>query len=51
MVTLTIKNIPEELYERLKIQAKINHRSINKEVCTSLMGKRISKPVTELHQA
>jgi len=32
MVTLTIKNIPEELYERLKIQAKNNHRSINKEV-------------------
>ena len=34
MVTLTIKNIPEELYERLKIQAKNNHRSINKEVIT-----------------
>lgn len=32
MVTLTLKNIPEELYERLKIQAKNNHRSINKEV-------------------
>ena len=34
MVTLTIKNIPEELYQRLKIQAKNNHRSINKEVIT-----------------
>jgi plasmid stability protein len=32
MVTLTIKNVPEELYERIKTQAKNNHRSINKEV-------------------
>jgi plasmid stability protein len=34
MVTLTIKNVPEELYERIKTQAKNNHRSINKEVIT-----------------
>jgi plasmid stability protein len=34
MITVTIKNIPEELYERLKIQAKNNHRSINKEIIT-----------------
>ncbi len=32
MITLTIKNVPPEIYERLKIQAKNNHRSINGEV-------------------
>jgi plasmid stability protein len=31
MVTVTIKNIPPEIYERLKVQAKNNRRSINKE--------------------
>lgn len=34
MINVTIKNIPEELYERIKIQAKNNHRSINKEIIT-----------------
>ena len=32
MTTITIKNIPEELYERLKESARANHRSINKEI-------------------
>ncbi len=32
MVALTVKNIPEELYERLKRSAELNHRSINSEV-------------------
>jgi plasmid stability protein len=32
MVTITVKNIPEELYERIKAQAKANRRSINKEI-------------------
>ena len=32
MVTVTIKNIPEEVYERIKTQAKVNHRSINGEI-------------------
>lgn len=32
MTTLTIKDIPLEIYERIKIQAKNNHRSLNKEV-------------------
>jgi len=32
MPTLTIKNIPEELYARLKQQAEINRRSLNSEV-------------------
>jgi plasmid stability protein len=31
MATLTIKNIPSEVYERLKRRAKANRRSINQE--------------------
>jgi plasmid stability protein len=32
MRTLTIKNIPDELYEQLKQSADLNRRSINSEV-------------------
>ncbi len=32
MPTLTIKNIPEDLYEQLKRYAEINRRSLNSEV-------------------
>ncbi|MGM0466800.1 MAG: FitA-like ribbon-helix-helix domain-containing protein [Acidobacteriota bacterium] len=32
MATLTIKNIPEEIYDRLKRRAKASRRSINQEV-------------------
>lgn len=32
MATLTIKNIPEKVYERLKRRAKASRRSINQEV-------------------
>jgi plasmid stability protein len=45
MPTLTIKNIPLELYERLKISAQTHRRSINGEVLTylekSLRSKRV----------
>jgi plasmid stability protein len=30
--TITVKNIPPELYERLKLNAALHHRSINSEV-------------------
>lgn len=43
MVTLTIKNVPPEIYERIKIQAKNNHRSINGEVI-SILEQAISIP-------
>lgn len=36
MANLTIKNIPTELYETLKHQAKINHRSMNSEIIFTL---------------
>ena len=32
MANITIKNIPDNLYEALKERASINHRSINSEV-------------------
>ncbi|MCC6500170.1 MAG: Arc family DNA-binding protein [Anaerolineales bacterium] len=32
MTTITIKNIPEEIYERIKLQAKANRRSVNREI-------------------
>jgi plasmid stability protein len=41
MVTVTIKNIPPEIYERLKVQAKNNRRSINKEAI-SILEKALS---------
>ena len=43
MVTVTIKNIPEQVYERLKAQAKSNHRSINGEIL-SILEQAISLP-------
>ncbi len=43
MVTVTIKNIPEQIYERIKAQAKINHRSINGEIL-SILEQAISIP-------
>lgn len=36
MVTLTIKNVPEPIYERIKARAKSNHRSINGEIISIL---------------
>jgi plasmid stability protein len=32
MATLTLKNIPEDLYEKLKQRAKSRNRSVNKEI-------------------
>ena len=32
MPTITVKNIPPEIYEKLKRAAEISHRSINSEI-------------------
>lgn len=32
MPALTIKNIPDDLYRRLKEAAKVHHRSLNSEI-------------------
>jgi plasmid stability protein len=33
---LTLKGIPDEVYERLKTSASINHRSLNSEIIARL---------------
>ncbi len=49
MVTITIKNIPPEVYERLKVQAKKNRRSINGEVI-SIIEKAVSIPPIDVKE-
>ena len=45
MATITVKGIPDELYERLKAVARTNHRSLNGEIISrierSLMPRRV----------
>lgn len=36
MATVTLKNIPDRLYERLKYFAKLRHRSLNSEIIFTL---------------
>ena len=36
MVDITIKNIPAEIYEMIKLQARANHRSVNSEIISIL---------------
>lgn len=52
--TLTLKNVPDEVYERLKAAATTNRRSLNGEaiVCLEMMllpgrmnaGERLARP-------
>lgn len=46
MTTITLKNIPDDLYKRLKLQAQAHRRSVNSEVIhcleTVLGPKRIT---------
>jgi plasmid stability protein len=45
MPTITVKNIPPDLYARLKELAEANHRSINSEIIAcleqSVSGRRL----------
>ncbi len=43
MINFTIKNIPTELHKKLKKEAKLHHRSINKEILLQLETV-LSKP-------
>jgi plasmid stability protein len=36
MASITVKNIPDDLYERLRAAARIHHRSINNELIRCL---------------
>ena len=45
MATLTIKNVPERLVRRLKVQAVQHRRSLNNEVIASLETVAQATPV------
>lgn len=36
MATITVKGIPDELYQRLKAAAEASHRSVNSEIITRI---------------
>lgn len=40
----TLKNIPEDLYEKVKERAERNHRSINGEIISILNAATMSRP-------
>ena len=51
-VTLTVENIPDEIYQRIKATAAANHRSVNREVIACL--EAVLRPATvcnETHMA
>ncbi len=54
MPALTIKNVPDELYEKLKLSANVNRRSLNSELIhcleTILMPKRVT-PAERIQRA
>lgn len=45
MATVTVKNIPDELYERLKSVAEINRRSINSEIIMCIENAVVSRRI------
>ena len=50
--TLTVENIPDEIYQRIKATAAANHRSVDREVIACLAG--VLRPATvcnETHMA
>ena len=46
MPTLVVKNLPEPLHERLKVQARQHHRSMNKEVIALIEQGILAPPLT-----
>ena len=52
MPSITVKNIPDHAYEKLKQAATINHRSINSEIICLIEKATLSKPfLPEQHLA
>jgi plasmid stability protein len=41
MATITVKNIPDDVYERLKLLAEANRRSVNSEIIICI-GQAVS---------
>jgi hypothetical protein len=50
VTTITVKNIPPLIYERLKQQAENNHRSINSEIITILEQTLQMRSPSEMEQ-
>lgn len=49
MATLTIKNLPDDLYRRLKLSAQENRRSLNMEAIVWLeKAQQLNRPPTEV---
>ena len=48
MATVTVKNIPDELYARLKSVAEINRRSINSEIIMCIEHAVVSRRINPL---
>lgn len=46
MPAITVKNIPDALYENLKLAAQVNHRSINSEIIACLEKELMIEKVT-----
>lgn len=46
MATITVKNIPDELYSRLKAAAESNRRSINGEIISRIERSLTPRRVT-----
>jgi len=44
-VNITLKNIPDDLYERLKLSARAHRRSINSEVIVSPERALVSQQI------
>jgi plasmid stability protein len=45
MTTITVKNIPDNLYEALKMRAKLNRRSVNSEIIHTLEKTLLPRPI------
>jgi len=45
MATVTVKNIPDELYDRLKSMAEINRRSVNSEIIVCIENATASRRI------
>ena len=44
--TLTLKNIPDSVYERLKVSAEVHRRSLNSEVIVCLESVLLPRKIT-----
>ena len=45
MATITVKNIPAELYERLKLAAQAHRRSVNSEIIVCIEQAVTAHPI------